>query len=174
MRLSGHQKSNYDLEAAKRQALQQSQQYFNGVTAGLARIKGLEASEKSSRASLQANQTGYEVGVRINLDVLNAQQQLYNTMRELALARYNTVITGLRLRANSGMLSEADLLAINPLLREPGTPGTGILDLQRTPAAATSQRNQPAQPAPSGQPAPSSSSSSSSSLSGLRLSARQP
>ncbi len=125
------QKSIFDLEAAKRQVLQQSQQYFNGVTAGLARIKGLEASEKSSRASLQANRTGYEVGVRINLDVLNAQQQLYSTMRELALARYNTVITGLRLKANSGMLSEADLLAINPLLREPGTPGTSIMDLNQ-------------------------------------------
>ena len=130
----------------------------------------MEASEKSSRASLQANQTGYEVGVRINLDVLNAQQQLYNTMRELALARYNTVITGLRLRANSGMLSEADLVAINPLLREPGTPGTSILDLQRTPPAAASQRSQPAQPAPATQPAQPSSTS----LSGLRLSARQP
>lgn len=162
------QKSTFDLEAAKRQALQQSQQYFNGVTAGLARIKGLEASEKSSRASLQANQTGYEVGVRINLDVLNAQQQLYSTMRELALARYNTVITGLRLRANSGMLSEADLQAINPLLREPGTPGTGILDLRPAPAAQASQQPQ-ARPADRVQPPQPASTS----LSGLKLSARQ-
>ena len=125
------QKSVFDLEAAKRQALQQSQQYFNGVTSGLARIRGLEASEKSSRASLQANRTGYEVGVRINLDVLNAQQQLYTTLRDLALTRYNTVMAGLRLRANSGMLSEADLLAINRLLLAPGTPGAGIMDTQR-------------------------------------------
>lgn len=182
------QKSTFDLEAAKRQALQQSQQYFNGVTSGLARIKGLEASEKSSRSSLQANRTGYEVGVRINLDVLNAQQQLYATMRELTLARYNTVIVGLRLRANSGVLSEADLLAINPLLREPGTPGTGILDSQRQPATparpqtsstpqATSGRPQtfsaspaqPALPAPQVQP----SDSASPPMSGLKLSAHQ-
>ena len=112
--------------------MQQSQQYFNGVTAGLARIKGLEASEKSSSASLQANRTGYEVGVRINLDVLNAQQQLYTTMRELALARYNTVIMGLRLRANSGILSEDDLITINALLRDSGTPGTSLIDTERT------------------------------------------
>ncbi|WP_235931917.1 TolC family outer membrane protein [Sheuella amnicola] len=127
-----HEKSVFDLEAAKRLALQQSQQYFNGVTAGLARIKGLEASEKSSNASLQANRTGYEVGVRINLDVLNAQQQLYTTMRELALARYNTVIMGLRLRANSGILSEDDLITINALLRASGTPGTSLIDTERT------------------------------------------
>lgn len=139
------QKSVFDLEAAKRQALQQSQQYFNGVTSGLARIRGLEASEKSSRASLQANRTGYEVGVRINLDVLNAQQQLYATLRDLALTRYNTVMAGLRLRANSGMLSEADLFAINQLLRAPGTPGSGILDLQNPPAPGTSAQP-PAKP----------------------------
>lgn len=137
------QKATYDLEAAKRAALQQSQLYFNGVTAGLARIRGLEASEKSSRASLQANRTGYEVGVRINLDVLNAQQQLYATMRELALARYTTVIAGLRLRANSGVLSEADLVAINPLLRQPGTPGTGILDADRSAKTAPATSTKP-------------------------------
>ena len=108
--------------------------------------------------------------MRINLDVLNAQQQLYNTMRELALTRYNTVITGLRLRANSGMLSEADLIAINPLLREPGTPGTGILDMQRTPSVTATQRNHPVQSAPAAQPTPLTSTP----LSGLRLSSRQP
>ena len=72
------QKSVFEMEAARRLAVQQAQQYFNGVNAGLARIKGLEAGEKSSRAALEANRTGYEVGVRINLDVLNAQQQLHD------------------------------------------------------------------------------------------------
>ena len=38
----------------------------------------------------EANKLGYEVGVRINIDVLNAQQQLFLTLRDLALARYNT------------------------------------------------------------------------------------
>ena len=122
------QKSVFEMEAARRLAVQQAQQYFNGVNAGLARIKGLEAGEKSSRAALEANRTGYEVGVRINLDVLNAQQQLFVTMRDLARTRYDTLMLGMRLRANSGVLSEADLLAINSLLRLPGTPGTSILD----------------------------------------------
>lgn len=122
------QKSVFDMEAARRLAVQQAQQYFNGVNAGLARIKGLEAGEKSSRAALEANRTGYEVGVRINLDVLNAQQQLFLTMRDLARTRYDTLMAGMRLRANSGVLSEEDLLAINRMLKLPGTPGTSILD----------------------------------------------
>ncbi|MBT0134883.1 hypothetical protein G4229_14645, partial [Listeria seeligeri] len=65
------------------------------------------------------DRTGYELGVRINLDVLNAQQQLYATQRDLALARYSTVLSGLRLKATSGILVESDLDAINRLLREP-------------------------------------------------------
>src|SRR5690606_28801165 len=70
--------------------------------------------------AVEANRTGYEIGVRINLDVLNAQQQLYATLRDLARARYDTVMAGLRLKATSGILSDADLDGINRLLREPG------------------------------------------------------
>ena len=58
------------------------------------------------------------MGVRISLDVLNAQQQLYATQRDLALARYTTLLSGLRLKAVSGILAETDLEAINRLLRE--------------------------------------------------------
>ncbi|KCV16834.1 putative outer membrane channel protein [Bordetella pertussis B200] len=68
---------------------------------------------------VQANQTGYELGVRINLDVLNAQQQLYATQRDLAQARYGALLDSLRLKAVSGILSEADLDAVNRLLRLP-------------------------------------------------------
>ena len=121
------QKSVYDLEATRRRALQLSRQFFNGVQAGLARIKGLQAAEKSSLSALKANITGYNLGVRINLDVLDAQRQLFITKRDLANARYSTLVTSLRLRANSGVLSEADLMAVNELLKPPGSPGTGVM-----------------------------------------------
>ena len=88
------------------------------MTSGLARIDALEAGEKSSRASVEANRTGYEVGVRISLDVLNAQQQLYATQRDLALARYHAAVRAAA-EAVSGILAETDLEAINRLLREP-------------------------------------------------------
>src|SRR5690606_15215290 len=110
------QQARYELENAKRQAIQSTQRYFSGVTSGLAQIKALQAAEKSSQASLQANQTGYELGVRINIDVLNAQQQLYETQRNLSLARYETLMSSLRLKASSGILSDQDLVAINQLL----------------------------------------------------------
>ncbi|AZY50410.1 TolC family outer membrane protein [Bordetella avium] len=113
------QKARQDYENAKRESLRATQQYFNGVLTGLARVRALEAGEISSRNALQANQTGYELGVRINLDVLNAQQQLYATQRDLAQARYQTLLDGLRLKASSGSLNEDDLDAINRLLRLP-------------------------------------------------------
>lgn len=113
------QQMRYELEAAKRTARQTTQQYFSGVTSGLARVNALEAAEQSSRAALEANQLAYEVGVRVNIDVLNAQQQLYETQRQLSRARYDTLMDSLRLKASSGTLSEHDLLAVNALLTQP-------------------------------------------------------
>lgn len=113
------QQARYIHEAAKRQAVQATQQYFSGVTSGLAQIQALRAAETSSQASLSANQTGYELGVRVNIDVLNAQQQLYETQRALSRARYDTLMNSLRLKAASGILSDEDIVAINQLLEVP-------------------------------------------------------
>lgn len=113
------QQMRYELEAAKRAARQTTQQYFSGVTSGLARVNALNAAEQSSRAALEANQLAYEVGVRINIDVLNAQQQLYETQRQLSRARYDTLMDSLRLKASSGTLDEHDLMAVNALLVQP-------------------------------------------------------
>jgi len=98
--------------------VESTQRHFSGVTSGLAQINALRAAERSSLASLQANQTGYEVGVRVNIDVLNAQQQLYETQRGLARARYDTLMSGLRLKASSGILTDEDIVAINELLSD--------------------------------------------------------
>jgi outer membrane protein len=123
--------ARYDLEAARRQAVQSTQQYFSGVTSGLAQIQSLQAAEKSSRASLEANRKGYEIGVRVNIDVLNAQQQLYETQRALFRTRYDTLMHSLRLKASSGILTETDIIAINQLLEsEPG--GSGLRRRNKT------------------------------------------
>lgn len=115
------QQARYQLENARREAVQATQQYFSGVTSGLAQIDALQAAERSSAAALQANRTGYEVGVRINIDVLNAQQQLYQTQRSLSQARYDTLMNSLRLKASSGILAENDIVAVNQLLTEKKT-----------------------------------------------------
>lgn len=109
------------LENARREAIQAAQRHFKGVVSGLSQVAALEAAERSSQAALEANRTGYEIGVRINIDVLNAEQQLYATQRALARARYDTLMNGLRLKAAAGILDETDLVAINDLLTPPGS-----------------------------------------------------
>jgi outer membrane protein len=110
-------KARNDLEATKRQVAQNARQAFLGVNSGMAQVKALEAAEVSSQSALDSNKLGYQVGVRINIDVLNAQRQLYSTRRDLSRARYDTIMAGLRLKAAAGTLKEADLVPVNALLQ---------------------------------------------------------
>jgi len=109
-------KARTDLEGAKRAVTQATRSAYLEVLSGQSQVKALEAAEASSQSSLDANKLGYQVGVRINIDVLNAQSQLYQTKRDLAVARYNVLIGGLRLKQASGQLVADDLQAVNALL----------------------------------------------------------
>ncbi|MEO8938889.1 MAG: TolC family outer membrane protein [Burkholderiaceae bacterium] len=110
-------KAGNDLDFARRSAAQSARQSFYGVTSGLAQVRALRAAEVSSQSALDSNKLGYQVGVRTNIDVLNAQQQLYSTQRDLARARYDTLLNGLRLKSAAGTLTEDDLARINALLQ---------------------------------------------------------
>jgi outer membrane protein len=109
-------KSRNDLDTARRAVTQATRQAFFGVQSGLAQVKALEAAESSSQLALEATQLGYKVGVRVNLDVLNAQTQLFQTRRDLAKARYDVILGGLKLRLASGQLKPGDVAAVNTLL----------------------------------------------------------
>lgn len=109
-------KARNDLESTRRNAALAARQSYLGVNSGLAQVKALEAAEISSQSALDSNKLGYQVGVRINIDVLNAQRQLYSTRRDLSRARYDTIVNGLKLKAASGSLREADLVPVNNLL----------------------------------------------------------
>jgi outer membrane protein len=106
-----------NLEAARRSAQLSTQTAFTGVTSGFAQIKALEQAVTSAQVSYDSTKVGLEVGVRTNLDVLNQQQQVYQTRFNLAQAYYNFVISGLRLKQAVGTLSEADVERINRNLR---------------------------------------------------------
>jgi outer membrane protein len=110
------EKARNDLDAARRGVAQGTRVAYFGVQSGLAQVKALEAAESSTKLALEATQLGYKVGVRVNLDVLNAQTQLFTTQRDLARARYDVLIGGLKLRQAAGQLSPADLAAVNSLL----------------------------------------------------------
>ena len=109
-------KARSDLEATKRAVAQGTRAAFFGVESGQAQVKALEAAEASSQSALDANKLGYQVGVRINIDVLNSQSQLYDTKARLAKARYDVLLGSLKLRQASGTLQAQDLQGVNALL----------------------------------------------------------
>jgi outer membrane protein len=114
--LSLEEKARNDLEDARRTTAQNTRVAFFNLQSGQAQAKALEAAESSSKLALEATQLGYRVGVRVNLDVLNAQTQLFTTQRDLSKARYDVLLAGLRLRQAAGTLQPTDVSAVNALL----------------------------------------------------------
>ncbi len=113
------EKSRNDYDAARRGVAQATRVTYFGLQSLQAQVKALEAAESSSQLALEATQLGYKVGVRVNLDVLNAQTQLFTTRRDLAKARYDVVLSGLKLRQASGQLKSEDIGVIAPLFANP-------------------------------------------------------
>ena len=114
--LALEEKARTDLEASRRTIAQGTRTAFFGVQSGQAQVKAFEAAEASSQSALDANKLGYQVGVRINIDVLNSQSQLYSTKASLAKARYDVLVGGLKLKQAAGTLKADDLAPINSQL----------------------------------------------------------
>lgn len=110
------EKALADLDNARRQAALGARQAYLGAASGHSQVKAYEAAVASSQSALDSNKVGYEVGVRINIDVLNAQTQLFDTRQKLSKARFDTLIAQLKLKQAAGNLTEDDLAAINALL----------------------------------------------------------
>lgn len=105
-----------ELDNATRTVELQTRQAYLGVVEGIAQVKALQQALKSSQSLLDSSKLGQQVGVRTNLDVLNAQQQLYSTRRDLYRAEYNYLMSRLQLKAAAGVLTEDDLREINRAL----------------------------------------------------------
>ena len=88
------------------------------MTSGAAQIKALDTALILSQSSLDSTRLGQEVGVRTQVDVLNAQQQLISTRRDYAQAIYNYAINVLKLKAAAGLLSDDDLAYVNQWLEK--------------------------------------------------------
>jgi outer membrane protein len=114
---AGRDKAKQDLENSRRTVAVQTRQAYLGVVSGISQVKALQQALKSSESLLEASKLGQSVGVRTNLDVLNAQQQLFSTRRDLYQAEYNYLISRLKLKSAVGTLAENDLDGVNQALR---------------------------------------------------------
>jgi len=110
-------RADQDLEQARRTAAQAARQAYTGVDYGLAQVQALESAEISAKTQVDSTRLGYQVGVRINLDVLNANTQLFSTQRDLKKARYDFLLNGLKLKAAAGALQDPDVETVNALLQ---------------------------------------------------------
>lgn len=117
------EKAKDDLVGAQRNASSQVRQAFAGVVNGQAQIEALEAAVLASTYAVESNKIGFKIGTRINPDVLNAEQQLYATLRDLSKARVEAVMQGLKLKASTGALSVDDLQVLGGMMT-PVTSGT--------------------------------------------------
>jgi outer membrane protein len=114
--LANKDKAEQDLENTRRTVAQNVRQSYLGVTNGAAQVKAFEAALVSNQSSLDSTVLGRDVGVRTSVDVLNAQQQLFQAQRDLQSARYIAVMSQLKLKSATGRLQEEDLAEVNRLL----------------------------------------------------------
>lgn len=115
--LALQENARQNLEVARRNALFNAQTGFSGVNSAAASVKAFEQALVSAQTAYESNKTGQEVGVRTNLDVLNTQQNVFQTRRDLAQAYFNYLLGILRLKAAVGSLDEQDLADVNRRLR---------------------------------------------------------
>jgi outer membrane protein len=105
-----------ELEVARRQSATEARQAYAAIVNGLAQIEALELAVESSKSVVNGNLAGYKLGIHLNIDVLNAEQQLYTAQRDLFKTRYETLFQGFKLKAAAGVLTESDVREVNEWL----------------------------------------------------------
>ena len=113
---SNKQKAQDELEIARRQMQLNTQSAYLNLNSSIAQVKAYEQALISSQSQLDSSKEGYNVGIRTQVDVLNAQQLFFSAQRDLLQARYSYLVNIIHLKAVAGIVSEADLQDINQQL----------------------------------------------------------
>lgn len=102
-----------DLELTHRSTVRSVRSSYNDVIAAISTIRALNQAVISAQSALKATEAGFEVGTRTIVDVLNSTRNLYDARRNLAGARYDYIVSVIRLKRASGNLTENDIVQIN-------------------------------------------------------------
>ncbi len=106
-----------DLEAQRRLTERAARAAFLGVTSGVTRIEALRQAVIASESASEAKTEGFKAGINTNLDVLDAQRDLFRARRDLLVASYTYILNLLRLKRAAGIVNKNDLALINRWLR---------------------------------------------------------
>lgn len=107
--VSNYEKAKADLETKTNQVLIELRKQYNLILSSARRIDALMKSVSSGSFLLDATQKSVKGGTRTNIDILNAQQQLFSAKLELTQARYNYLLSYLRIRKAAGTIDGSDL-----------------------------------------------------------------
>lgn len=111
-----HQRYNQSLdklEQLKRSVQLQTHESYLSVLSNISRVKALKQAVISTQTALEAVKTGVEVGTRTSIDLLNARRDVLQAQRNYSSARYEYVLSSLRLKQAAGLISIEDLTSIN-------------------------------------------------------------
>ncbi len=109
-------KSSEDALFTERSVIQDVRSQFSSVVTLVANLKAQKQAVISATSALEATKVGYEVGTRNIVDLLQAEKNLYSAEKDLSNAKYDYLITTLRLHLAAGTLSPENLIEINNLL----------------------------------------------------------
>lgn len=105
-----------DLDGTQRQTVRDTENSYRAVIAGIQSVEAFKQAQISAESALEATQAGFEVGTRTIVDVLIANQRLFESQRDHSEARHQYILNHLRLKASAGRLSSEDLQVVNQLL----------------------------------------------------------
>lgn len=105
--------ADYQLEKQRRDVRQNIRSLFRQVQTDTLNIKARKQAITSAQSAVEATETGYRVGTRNIVEVLDAQKNLFRAQRDYANARYDYILNLLNLKFFAGTLNEADLQALN-------------------------------------------------------------
>jgi len=122
------EKAQFQLEDDTNKVLLDVRKQYNLCVSSINRISALKSAVESATLLITATKKSVEAGVRTNLDVLTAEQQLYESKRNLARARYDYLQADLELRHDAGTLTAQDLYKIAQSFVPPAgvTPGAKV------------------------------------------------
>ena len=109
----------YELEGKTRETLIELRRQFNACLSGVNKLRAYQKALISAQALVVSTRQSILGGERVNLDALNAEQQLYTTRRDLARTRYDYLLAWTRLHFYAGTLGEQDLARVDEAFVRP-------------------------------------------------------
>ncbi|CAE6947782.1 MULTISPECIES: TolC family outer membrane protein [Pseudomonas] len=130
-------------ESLRRKIVQDTRNFHRAVNTDVETVQARKQSIISNQSALEATQIGYQVGTRNIVDVLDAQRQLYSSVRNYNDARYDYILNNLRLKQAAGTLSPGDLEALGAYLKPDYNPDKDFLPPDLAKAAEAQMHGNP-------------------------------